>query len=265
MAAGKKPFYDDREFNYQEYWQSRQYENAAEVLALRRLFKKIVQLKKQPFIDSLLDIGAGYGRLAKIYLKYTKQAILLEPSAKLIHQGEKLLRQYNNFRYQQGSIEDLKKWPSQYQLILLIRVLHHLTNLNDVFTSIDHVLMDNGFVIIEIPNKLHFLQLWRHLLRLDWDYFNNRRAIDRRSQEHQKADFIPFRNYDPRVIKNYGHRFHWLLRQQLSVSNLRHPLLKKILGQKVLFSLEKISQKPLAPFYFGPSIFLLFQKLKAKT
>ena len=68
-------YYNDPEFSYLNYWQGREYEHAAEDIAIRRL------LKKRHF-SSGIDIGGGYGRLAPTFLKFIDQLTLVEPSSK---------------------------------------------------------------------------------------------------------------------------------------------------------------------------------------
>jgi hypothetical protein len=48
--------------------------------------------------------------------------------------------------------------------------------------------------------------------------------------------------------------------QILSVSNLRHPLVKAVLPQRAMLAVEQAAQPSLARYYFGPSTFFLLQK-----
>src|SRR3954467_3533406 len=65
--------YDDPKFNYQDYWQGREYEHAAEELAIKRL------LRGKKF-NKAVDVGGGYGRLSKFLTKFSKEVTLAEPS-----------------------------------------------------------------------------------------------------------------------------------------------------------------------------------------
>src|SRR3954469_9801148 len=65
--------YDDPQYNYQDYWQGREYEHAAEELAVRRL------LRGKRF-EHAVDVGGGYGRLSKYLTKFSKKVTLAEPS-----------------------------------------------------------------------------------------------------------------------------------------------------------------------------------------
>src|SRR3989344_1848173 len=78
MAQAKKTVrradqYDDPKYNYQDYWTGREYEHAAEEMAINRL------LKGQNF-EHAVDVGGGYGRLSKLLTKYANTVTLAEPS-----------------------------------------------------------------------------------------------------------------------------------------------------------------------------------------
>jgi hypothetical protein len=51
-----------------------------------------------------------------------------------------------------------------------------------------------------------------------------------------------------------------VLDRKLSVSNLRSHRLKRLLPQRLLLSVERLVQRPLARVDFGPSIFLKLRK-----
>ena len=255
-----KAFYNDPDFDYRKYWLNRSYEDQAERLALARFFRFIPQNQLKNF-GKLLDIGAGFGRLATYYLPHIHEAVLLEPAQKLIRQGKKYLINFKNFEYEQGNIENLAAWPEQFQVILLIRVLHHLKNLQGSFTAINKVLAPGGFLILEVPNKFNLLQVLRQLGHGNWRYFS-RQPIDRRSLPRRTKEVISFRNYSPKTIVDLAKKERWILRDKLSVSNFRQPLVKRILGTELTLRLESLAQRPLAHFNFGPSIFFLFQKPK---
>jgi hypothetical protein len=67
-------------------------------------------------------------------------------------------------------------------------------------------------------------------------------------------------NHNPRtVIKQLAHA-GFKVKKTLSVSNLRSPVLKKIVPKSGMLALENLMQAPLAKTYFGPSTFFLIQK-----
>jgi hypothetical protein len=50
----------------------------------------------------------------------------------------------------------------------------------------------------------------------------------------------------------------------MSVSNLRHPLIKAMLPQRAMLMVEQAVQQPLGRFYFGPGTFFLLRKRVAR-
>ena len=58
--------YDDPKYNYQDYWAGREYEHAAEEIAIKRL------LRGRKF-EHAVDVGGGYGRLSKLLTKYAQK------------------------------------------------------------------------------------------------------------------------------------------------------------------------------------------------
>ena len=58
--------YNDPSHNYLHYWDNRDYEHAAEEMAIKRL------LKGKRFHNAV-DVGGGYGRLAVLLEKYSER------------------------------------------------------------------------------------------------------------------------------------------------------------------------------------------------
>ena len=87
--------------DYSSYWQNRQYEEKAEEIALKKLFSSLSKKKQK----TILEIGAGFGRLAAIYASFFKKVILLEPSAKLLKEAQANLANKKNIIFLWGKGE----------------------------------------------------------------------------------------------------------------------------------------------------------------
>src|ERR1039458_279879 len=79
--------YNDPNYNYQKYWDGRNYEHRAEVMAIKRL------LGGRHFKNGL-DIGGGYGRLTVLLSDYADSVTLAEPSQQQLDLAKDYLKDY---------------------------------------------------------------------------------------------------------------------------------------------------------------------------
>jgi len=248
------PYYDDPSYNYQKYWQTREYENQSEKIALKKLLVFI------PKKGSLIDIGGGFGRLVPDYAPLFKTCLLVEPSKKLLNQAKKLCPKYKNLSLKKSFVEKLPVKSQSFDVALLIRVLRHLTNLPQVIKEVKRALKPGGYLILEFANKMHFKNCLKALLRLDFKFFTDHTPKD----VSQKEGVAPFFNYHPNQIKTLllGNGFKII--KFLPVSNFRHPLCKKLVPLKILLFFESTFSLLISHFSplrsCGPSIFILAQK-----
>jgi SAM-dependent methyltransferase len=247
-------------YNYQQYWQGREYEHESEKIALEELFKKIPQKSQK----SILEIGAGFGRLALIYTPKFSRCLLIEPSRKLINQAKQNLAKQKNITIKEGKAESLKI-KSKFDVVLLVRVAHHLEDLAPTFKNINHSLKEDGYLILEFANKINFKSKLKMWLRGNFAFSQDLKACDRRSAANINKETIPFLNHHPRKISQDLFEAGFKTIDRLSVSNFRWPLLKKLIPAKILLRGEKALQSPLAKINFGPSIFVLAKKTNQLT
>ncbi len=262
MAAtggSRSHYYDDSRFEYREYWHGRKYENESEIIALESFFSKIDKSTRLSKL-SLLDIGAGFGRLATFYLPKIKKAVLLEPSKKLSSQARENLKEYGNFNLISGLIEKTSFLNKRFDIVLMIRVVHHLESPEAVFSKINGLLKPRGYLILEFANKIHFKNVIYNLFS-GHDADLGLEKIDHRSLKI-KARSIPFYNYHPVWIKRKLEENGFEFVEKRSVSNLRCSFLKRLIPYFLLIMAEKLAQKTLSRFCFGPSVFVLARKTK---
>ena len=252
VQANKKKAdqYNDPKHNYLKYWDGRDYENASERIAIKRL------LKNRHF-GTAVDVGGGYGRLCLLLENYADKVVLAEPSQQQLDIAKEFLKDHPEIDRSLMQADDLKFEDGSIDLLTMIRVMHHLPDPAPEFNEIHRVLSDTGFAIIEVANYAHARNRLKHLLS---GQKIPAKPIDIRSEKNRRADEIPFVNHNPKtVIRQFAHA-GLRVESVLSVSNLRSPGLKKILPQKVMLVLEKAVQAPLAGMFFGPSIFFLVRK-----
>lgn len=241
-------------FDYPSYWDKRSYENECEKFALLSLLKKVE--KK----ESLVDIGGGFGRLATVYSPFFTSCVILEPSEKLIEIGREKLRNFQNVSLKKGSLPKLPLSSESFEVALMIRVVHHLDSPLSAFREANRILKKNGYFILEVANKIHFLERVKAYFRGDFSFINDLSPIDKRSQKSIEEKKIVFLNHHPKKIINDLEMAGFKVVNIFSVSNFRSQLLKKIIPEKLLLSLERKTQKPFAKYFFGPSIFFLAKK-----
>src|SRR3989344_7254338 len=111
--------YNDPEHNYLRYWDGREYENAAEELAIGRLIK-------DKHFDKAIDIGGGYGRLSVLLEKFANIVTLVEPSQQQLDIADDFLKDHNRIERKLMQADDMKFDNGSVDLAIMVRVMHHL-------------------------------------------------------------------------------------------------------------------------------------------
>ena len=247
----KPNFYDnDPRYDYTKYWKGRDYENAAEEMAINAL------LKGRHF-NSAADIGGGYGRLCKLLQHYAKKVSLIEPSKKQRSLGEKFLKD-TGVSILDGTSTKTGVADKGVDLITMIRVMHHLPDPQETFSELHRTLSDDGMIVLEVANSLNFKSRLRRLLKLKRTPLD---PVDIKTDSTTDVDLeTPFVNHHPKKVKRQLREAGFTVVATRSASNFRMPGLKKIIPMSALLVLEKPCQSLLAPISFGPSMFYLLKK-----
>ncbi len=242
-------FYDDDGFNYLNFWSGRAYEHEAEVMAIRRL------LSGRRFGEAA-DIGGGYGRLSVVLSEFADKVTLVDSSSQQLalaadfladHPGvEKRLMDAASLAFPDGSVD----------LVAMVRVLHHLPDPAAELAEVSRILRPGGTAIVEVANVASALNRVRHMVR-------RKRLpvtpLDVRSEATRERGGIPYVNHHPATVARQFRSAGLQIERVLSVSNLRHPFLKKALPDRAILAAEKLAQARLAKIQFGPSLFFLLR------
>lgn len=242
--------YNDPSFNYLHYWDERQYEHAAEEIAIRRL------LHNRRFKNAV-DIGGGYGRLCLLLEQFADKVTLAEPSQQQLDIAKDFLKDHPEVDQKLMQADDLAFKDGTVDLLTMIRVMHHLPDPSAEFNEIHRVLSASGYAIIEVANYAHFRNRVKHLVR------GKRlpvKPVDIRSHENRDDSSIAFVNHNPTTVVRQLAHANLKVVGKLSVSNLRSPGLKKLLPRSVMLGAERVMQRTLANVHFGPSVFLLVRR-----
>lgn len=242
-------------YDYPAYWLSRKYEHLSEKIAIKSLLALI------PKIKTTLEIGAGFGRLVPFYSFRAKRIILSDPSVKILGIARRKYRKNSRIEFVHSCLENLPKSvrPKSVDLIIMVRVLHHVDDIESAFKIIHKLLAKNGYFLLEFANKSHLKATFEEFLKGNLTFPLDIFPKEVESTKRAKP-VIPFKNFHPdatmHLLKNCGFK----LIEKLSVSNVRSAFLKKHVSLDVLLTCEKLLQKPLSLINFGPSVFLLVKK-----
>ena len=242
--------YNDPKHNYRRYWEGRDYENAAEELAIRRLLRG-------RHYKNAVDVGGGFGRLCLLLEQFADKVTLAEPSQQQLDLAKDFLKDHPEIDRKLMQADDLQFKDGSVELLTMIRVMHHLPDPANEFNEIARVLSDQGEAIIEVANYAHARNRLKHLIK---GKKIPAKPVDIRSAANRRSSEIPFVNHNPKTVMRQLQAAGLEVEGTLSVSNLRSPGLKKFLSTRTMLGVEKLLQRPLAPLYFGPSIFFLVRK-----
>jgi SAM-dependent methyltransferase len=222
------------------FWENRgrEYEDAVERIAMRRLLPSVGQL--------LMDVGAGYGRLADLYSGH-RHVVLFDYSRSQLAYARSQWGEDPRFLFVAGDFYRLPFVPGLYDTITQIRAIHHAVDVPAVLAQVRRVLRPVGTYLLEFANKRNLKAISRYLLqRQTWSPF-----------DHRPIEFVDL-NFD----------FHpvWM-RQQLiesgfcpgrtcTVSHFRIPLLKRLLPTRWLVTLDSWAQLTGRWWQLSPSVFL---------
>lgn len=242
-------------YNYPAYWEGREYEHQSEIIAIKAFLDKIKT------ISNILEIGAGFGRLTPSYFYRGKKITLLDSSAKLLSLARERLPD-NKIKIVHSRLETIpeKIKSKSVDLVILVRVLHHIDDIDTCFSIISKVLKNNKYLILEFANKSHWKATAFEFLRGNITFLHDIFPKEVSSKK-SKGTSLPFRNYHPDAIKEQLKNNGLRIIEIRSVSNIRSPRLKKIMPTETLLYFERLLQKPFSRLNFGPSLFILAQKI----
>ncbi len=222
------------------FWQGqgRDYEDLAERAAIRRLLP--------PSGARLIEIGAGFGRLANLYTGYN-QVVLLDYAKSGLKEAQERLGGAGRFVYVAADLYHLPFAPSSFDTVVTVRVLHHVRDVPAALHQVAQILRPGGAYLLEYANKRNLKAILRYLLhRQRWSPF----AAEPYEFAELNYDFHPA--WMSATLLRSGFRIH----AGLAVSHFRHPLFKRLLPPRSLAALDALVQPCAAPWKLSPSIFL---------
>jgi len=221
-----------------DFWvgQGREYEDLAERIALRRLLPARG--------GRLLEIGAGFGRLADLYAGYD-EVVLLDYSRSLLRQAEAALGGDRRFRFVAGDLYDLPFADGYFDAVVMVRVIHHVVDVPAALRQTRRVLAGGGRFILEFANKRNLKAIVRYLLRQQpWSPF-----------ERQPVEFVTLNfNFHPAWMVEQWRLAGLQAESTLALSHFRLAPLKRALPARWLARADGLLQPVGAAWLLTPSV-----------
>jgi ubiquinone/menaquinone biosynthesis C-methylase UbiE len=238
------PICDYEGHPYQEFWdEGRAYEDGAERVALRALLP--------PAGRHLIEIGAGFGRLAELYGGY-EQVVLFDYARSQLLQARERLGEAGpggrpRYLYVQGSFYSLPFARGLFDTVVIVRTLHHATDAPAVLSGVADVLAPSGAFVLEFANKHNLKAILRHALRRQsWSPF-----------DLEPVEFVAL-NFDfhPAWVRRHLEEVGLQVERMRTVSHFRLNLLKRVVPTRLLVALDRLFQPTGALWQLSPSLFL---------
>lgn len=241
--------YDRENYDYKEYWDGREYEDAAEKKLLTKL---MYNMKGQRFID----IGGSFGRNTPLYADKYKEVVIMDYSLQTLLKYEKqILKAHPNATLIAGNAYKPPFKVNSFDGGLTLRVLHHLEDPEGYFEAVSKILSNKSVFIQEIPNKVHLKAKLKWLLKGKLKMLNTQPYRQPSKNTEGSKDKGIFLNFHPKHVKQMMQNVGFTNFKKSGASYLRVPVLKKILPLKTLLILETIAQSLFKPTNIAPSIF----------
>ena len=230
-----------------EFWEDvdREYEDQADRMAIRKLLPKRM--------EKFADIGGGYGRLANEYLKRAHKVIIFDYSKSELKQAKDIYG--DKIETRAGDIYELPFKDNELDGLMMVRVTHHLKDMDKAIAELYRVLKPGGIAVIEVANKRTLPKMARFITGR-----SNVNPFDKKVANYKEISADGFYNYHPKYVEEIFTKTGFSTEKVLSVSNFRSRGLKKVLGTKTLVKMENGAQQALAPIRFAPSIYYKLRK-----
>jgi len=224
------------------FWAARTYEDACDRIALRALLPAGG--------GRLIEVGAGFGRLADEYAGFHK-VVLLDSSDVHVRAAEEALGGDSRFEIRLGDALALPFADGEFDAAVCVRVLHHFADPRPLVAELGRIVRPGGVVILEYANKRNLKSIARRLLRRqNWSPFSAG-SVAYKAHHYDHAP-VSVR----RALRTAG----LSVERARAASLFRVPGLSRRVSPTLLARLESPLQEPLGSITPGPSVFLLARK-----
>ena len=228
-----------------DFWTGRDYEDSIERMAL----EKLLPIKGQ----RIIDIGGGYGRLTSTYIDRFAEVTIFDYAASLLDKAKLKWGSNSKVAIVQGDLYALPFPDQHFDAVLMVRVMHHLDDVPRAFKEISRVIKPGGHFIFEYANKRNLLEILRLISGRP-----NIQPFNKQPTERQPLYFNFHPAYIDEIVANSGFEKE----KELSVSNFRMDLIKKIVSPLVLAQIEFALAGPLSILKLSPSVIVRCRAVK---
>jgi ubiquinone/menaquinone biosynthesis C-methylase UbiE len=241
MLSKTPPICDYEGSNYRaRFWegQGRSYEDRVERIALRRLMP--------PTGTTLIEIGAGFGRLANEYTAYDR-VVLFDYSRSLLQEAQAHLGDDPRFIYVAGNWYKMPFVSGLFQTVVQVRTLHHAADVPAILQQLARIAQPNSTYILEFANKHNIKAMLRFWLgRQSWSPF-----------VHEPIEFAELNfNFHPQWLKQQLKLANFMPSRMFTVSRYRLEPLKKLVPIGVLVFSDSLWQWTGNWWQLSPSVFM---------
>lgn len=153
---------DYESIDYSSYWRTN-----PERIALDRLENSILRNFTRGITKGrwAIDLGGGYGRLTARYFPCAENVVLFDYSRKLLGEAKQLyMNRENKPIYVLGDVNRLPFRDGVFSLSAMIRVFHHLPDLEKPLNEVRRTLKKNSRFLFTYYNKRKLTSIMRYLL-----------------------------------------------------------------------------------------------------
>ena len=202
---------------------------------MQKSFRKLsVEIKKRFNPKLFLEIGSNDGALLTNFK--IRKAIGVEPCSNLAKITKKKgFTTFDNY-WNNKLANKLKKRYKKIDLIYSANTLTHISNLNDVFSSINKVLSENGVLIIEDPSLLECIK------KTSYDQFYNEHiyVFSALSVQNILKNF-GLEIFDIKNLPTHGGSLRYFIKRKENKNIKINNSVKKQIKNEIRFGLHKLS------------------------
>jgi len=140
----------------------------------------IRQLGQHPNISSVLDAACGQGRITKVLAK-SYQVTSMDISESMLSHVRQL--SLSNVRIVKANIVKTPFLDNEFDAIVCLGALVHLSDLEQVFCELYRILRPGGILIVDFDNKYGLIRMIKNLFHFFFKMIDYKYRVERKKRE----------------------------------------------------------------------------------